>query len=272
MSRCPNPLVIEYRPLCLKYRDFVRCNDSCFVDEPISEDEFERYRSQDFWAVYSGVSLVGYGILVGSGKRQRIKRIAIAPEHRNQAYGQQLLSAMMEHATDSGCEQLFLSVQQDNPAAIHIYEKHGFRIVGCSYQYLVDVEALAACAQATNTSPYRMAPIVEFAPKSLPARVERWCESYSYPDNQVFMFTQPEVGYVGFCRLNPHLPGCAPFEVWQPDVSINALLVLFDEHLLPGKKTMRLTFADPRLAETLEVAGYALNYQLFEMSCDQGRA
>lgn len=33
----PENVRIDYRPLQLTYRDFGRCNDLCFVDEPISD-------------------------------------------------------------------------------------------------------------------------------------------------------------------------------------------------------------------------------------------
>jgi len=67
VSRRPNQFAIEYRPLHLKYQDLARCNDACFVYEPISEQDFERYRREGFWAAYVGASLAGYGILTGSG-------------------------------------------------------------------------------------------------------------------------------------------------------------------------------------------------------------
>lgn len=264
---------IEYRPVQLEYRDFIRCNDQCFEDEPLSEDRFIWHRRRDFWAVYAGDSLIGYGIVVASEKKRRIIRVAICPEHRGRTYGQRLLSTMIAHGLDAGCDEFALSVQQDNPVAIHIYEKAGFRTVGEWYQYIVDVGSLENRAEHANrSSSYAIAPIVDYDPDSLPVGVRKWYDSHSYPNRQILVFSQRGVGFVGFCKLNPAFPGCSPFEVWQPDYDLNGLLVLLDGYLLPDKKRIRLTFEDAKLALAVEKAGHALNYRLFEMSLHRKKA
>ena len=204
MVRHPEQISIKYRPLQLEYGEFARCNDQCFVDEPISQDEFAGHRGQGFWAVYAGRSLIGYGIAVDSGRTRRVKRIAICPEYRGRTFGQQLLATMVAHGVDEGCEEFVLSVQQNNPAAVHIYEKFGFSVVGESFQYIVDVAGLAKSAQHPEpANACTIVPITECAPESLPEGMERWREAYRYPDSQVLMFSRREVGFVGFCRLNP---------------------------------------------------------------------
>lgn len=273
MTNPPEGFTVDYQPLRLEYRDFIRCNDLCFVDEPISEDEFKRYRSGDFWAAYAGNSLIGYGIMTASRNKRRIERIAICPEHRCKTYGQRLLSTMMEHGIDAGCEEFVLSVQQDNPVAIHIYKKAGFNIVSESCQYIVDVGNLANSAEHTNDAySYEIAPIIEVDPESLPKGMQRWYDSYSYPNRQVLLFSQLEIGFIGFCRLNPDFPGCSPFEVWQQDFKLNELLILLDDYLVDDKRRIKLMFTNAQIAIAAEKEGYTLNYKLFEMSLNRRKA
>ena len=264
---------IERRPLQLEYDDFIRCNDQCFEDEPISEDRFIWHRSRAFWAVYVGNSLVGYGIVVASEKRRRIIRVAICPEHQGRTYGQRLLSTMIVHGLDAGCDEFTLSVRQDNPVEIHIYQKAGFRTVGEQYQYVVDLRDLVhQTASATQASSYTIAQIIDYDPESLPVRMRRWYEKHRCPDRQVLMFSQRGVGLVGFCRLNPEFPGCSPFEVWRSDYELNGLVILLDDYLRPDKKRLKLAFEDANLAEAADQAGHTLNYKLFEMSLGRSRA
>ncbi len=77
MAERPRRFSIEYRPPQLAYAEFIRCNDLCFADEPMSEGEFERHRSGNFWAAYMDDQLIGFGIATDSEKTRRIKRMAI---------------------------------------------------------------------------------------------------------------------------------------------------------------------------------------------------
>ena len=47
--------------------------------------------------------------------------------HRNKGYGTKLLVEMLRHAKASGADHATLQVVQSNAAAIHLYEKLGFR-------------------------------------------------------------------------------------------------------------------------------------------------
>jgi ribosomal protein S18 acetylase RimI-like enzyme len=55
--------------------------------------------------------------------------IAIVPSRRGRGLGEELLSALLEHASSEGYARISLSVEPDNPA-IHLYEHHGFAKVG----------------------------------------------------------------------------------------------------------------------------------------------
>jgi ribosomal protein S18 acetylase RimI-like enzyme len=54
--------------------------------------------------------------------------IGVHPSARGKGVGGQLIHAFAEAARRAGYTSLVLSVETDNPAAIALYEKHGFII------------------------------------------------------------------------------------------------------------------------------------------------
>lgn len=59
-----------------------------------------------------------------------IDNVVVAPEYRNLGIAQALLQRLMEHGRKSGIEAYTLEVRVSNLAAIHIYEKFGFKSEG----------------------------------------------------------------------------------------------------------------------------------------------
>jgi ribosomal protein S18 acetylase RimI-like enzyme len=55
--------------------------------------------------------------------------IAVVPSRRGRGHGDELLSALIEHARREGFDAISLSVEPDNPA-LNLYERHGFAKVG----------------------------------------------------------------------------------------------------------------------------------------------
>jgi ribosomal protein S18 acetylase RimI-like enzyme len=51
--------------------------------------------------------------------------VAVVPSRRGRGYGNELLTALLEHAREEGFAAISLSVEPDNPA-LHLYERHGF--------------------------------------------------------------------------------------------------------------------------------------------------
>ena len=60
----------------------------------------------------------------------QILSLAVSPETRGQGLGSQLTGAGLEYLRSIGIKKVKLEVRPDNPAAKHIYEKHGFKVVG----------------------------------------------------------------------------------------------------------------------------------------------
>lgn len=85
-----------------------------------------------------GIMLVAKenGRIVGDVSLNRLPRrmrhrgevgLAVVRSHWNQGVGGRLLSAVIDFARENDFEMLDLQVRSDNLAAIHLYEKHGFR-------------------------------------------------------------------------------------------------------------------------------------------------
>lgn len=109
---------------------------------PISEEDEAAYlasleNSRD------GVMFVARcgGAIVGNAMLSRLPRrmghrgdfsISVAREYWNRGIGGRLLSAVVDFARENAFEIIDLQVRSDNAAAIHLYEKYGFRKL-CTY-------------------------------------------------------------------------------------------------------------------------------------------
>jgi GNAT superfamily N-acetyltransferase len=83
-----------------------------------------------FWLARSGVKVVGCIALrpldafTASGE---VKRLYVQPASRGQGIAGLLLDAVHEYARTAGYEWLYLDSKDDLAAAIHFYERRGYR-------------------------------------------------------------------------------------------------------------------------------------------------
>ena len=79
------------------------------------------------------------GKIVGNASLNRLPRrmshrgdlaVSVRKAYWNQGIGRKLLEKLLEFAGEKGFEVLDLQVRSDNLAAIHLYEKLGFRKIG----------------------------------------------------------------------------------------------------------------------------------------------
>ncbi len=73
------------------------------------------------------VAYVGMMTVLDEGQ---ITNVATHPEHRRRGLADKLLSSLLAEARHRGLQALSLEVRESNAAAIALYEKHGFRVVG----------------------------------------------------------------------------------------------------------------------------------------------
>jgi ribosomal protein S18 acetylase RimI-like enzyme len=81
---------------------------------------------------------VGRAALVDHGRTRSavLNQIATDPEHRREGLGTAVVRTLLAAAQVQGAERALLEVETDNPAALGLYRKLGFRRLG-SYHYRV---------------------------------------------------------------------------------------------------------------------------------------
>ena len=74
------------------------------------------------------------------GEEAHILTIAVRPEHQGQGIGRWLLLHLIDEARQSGCNAIALEVRPSNVAALGLYEKLGFALIGRRKRYYPDKE------------------------------------------------------------------------------------------------------------------------------------
>lgn len=64
-----------------------------------------------------------------------IKRMYVSPENRGQGIATQILSALEGWATELSCEKCLLETGKNQPEAIALYHKNGYRVIPNYGQY-----------------------------------------------------------------------------------------------------------------------------------------
>jgi len=76
-----------------------------------------------------GERMAGHVILAEGEGREAEMALFVHQDFRNQGLGAALTRAAQEHARARGYTRLWLTVSPDNPAAVRVYRKCGFRII-----------------------------------------------------------------------------------------------------------------------------------------------
>jgi ribosomal-protein-alanine N-acetyltransferase len=95
--------------------------------------EYNHYitaRTVDGLVGYAGIALLGNDI----EPEAEIHTIGVDPDYHRRGIGETLLLALLAEAGKRG-GPVFLEVRTDNAAAIALYEKHGFHIIGLRKRY-----------------------------------------------------------------------------------------------------------------------------------------
>ena len=78
------------------------------------------------------VASCGLRNIVGDGE---ITNVVTKTSARGRGIGEQMLLKLLEEGTAMGVEAFTLEVRKSNDAAIHLYEKFGFKKIGCHPKY-----------------------------------------------------------------------------------------------------------------------------------------
>ncbi len=96
----------------------------------LTEEEFRTFLACDQGAVVGAISIV----LLPPGQA-RLVSIATMPEHRNQGIARRMLQKAEEVALAEGSGLMTLEVGTANLAALNLYLKEGFKIIGIIPDY-----------------------------------------------------------------------------------------------------------------------------------------
>ena len=104
---------------------------SCF-SEPWSRDALSLLLTEQASGVVlmQNGAVVAYGGVLWAPDEGQITNIAVSPDFRRRGFGEQILQALILLAKEKGALQLVLEVRASNEAAITLYEKSGFLMVG----------------------------------------------------------------------------------------------------------------------------------------------
>ena len=76
-----------------------------------------------------------YGAISLAGEVADLDRIAVLPASRGRGLARDLLTDLVDRARDLGAGRMLLEVAADNPAAIGLYEAHGFDTISTRRGY-----------------------------------------------------------------------------------------------------------------------------------------
>ncbi len=133
----------------LEYVKFIgsESNNMTFGPEgmPMTVEEEEAYikamhddSKSVFYLAWDNGKIVGDSSLHSLPRRMSHRAtmgLAVRKDYWNQGIGSTLFQKLINYAKDHGIEMLNLEVRSDNLAAIHLYEKFGFRQIGVSPAY-----------------------------------------------------------------------------------------------------------------------------------------
>ncbi len=90
------------------------------------------------YGVWCGEELIADGSINALPRRMSHRAelgLTVVKEMWNKGIGSKLLNKLIEYAKNAGIKIINLEVRSDNAAAIHLYEKFGFKRIGTSPAY-----------------------------------------------------------------------------------------------------------------------------------------
>ena len=258
--------VIVHGPSELSYDEFRALNDTCFPGEPVGVVEFQEYTSVDHWIVAEDDVPVAFAVMTHGEQKTHIRRIGVLPSYRRKGIAQRLMQTMIKATLSVGLNRMDLVVQQDNPAAIELYEKHGFSVVGESVQFAMRL-------QGSPNGSCDAVPLPEFQPHATePEALNVWRErvhQHDPPRSYLLVLTRDERP-VGVTRFSPDFPGCSPFTLFDSEDHVRDLVSALKQYALSDKLDIKITTANPAAIDSFRRANVDENYSLYTMATELG--
>ena len=105
-----------------------------FWNEKILQDEFNNENSE-YYVLVNNDDIIGFGGLWFNIDEAHIMNIAVREDLRKNGYGTVILNYLVEIAKERKKTCITLEVRENNLAAIGLYEKIGFEVVGRRKKY-----------------------------------------------------------------------------------------------------------------------------------------
>ena len=150
----------------------VTLENQCFSEDRLSRRSFRRFLDMPrdrLIVAETSAGLVGYSLVLMSAATRlaRIYSIAVLPSERGQGVGEQLIAESEKEAVEAGRIVMRLEVREDNPAAIQLYRRLGYRQFGTYRDYYEDhANALRFERRILFYEPSRDFPAVPYYPQT----------------------------------------------------------------------------------------------------------
>jgi ribosomal-protein-alanine N-acetyltransferase len=111
---------------------------ACFPEDPWDARAIEQiigipgFFGQVGWAK---TAPVGFALTLALGDEAEIVSLGVLPDHRRCGIGSAILDAVCREARLRGAERVVLEMASDNEAALGLYVRRGFTVVGCRRNY-----------------------------------------------------------------------------------------------------------------------------------------
>jgi len=79
--------------------------------------------------------IIAYGLMSIAAGEAQILNLCVDPKWQSCGYGRQMLERLLDIANLKGVQSVFLEVRISNQAAIHLYDKIGFKQIGVRRAY-----------------------------------------------------------------------------------------------------------------------------------------
>ncbi len=102
----------------------------CFAEPWSAKAIMEEAERGYFIAAFADGAFAGYAGMIQVLDERDICNVATVPEFRGKGVGRAIVAALLENAKITGASVVMLEVRASNTAAIALYEKMGFTLVG----------------------------------------------------------------------------------------------------------------------------------------------
>ena len=79
--------------------------------------------------------IIAYGLMSIAASEAQILNVSVHPKWQGSGHGRQMLERLLDIANQKGVQSVFLEVRVSNQAAIHLYDKIGFKQIGVRRAY-----------------------------------------------------------------------------------------------------------------------------------------